>query len=90
MIESIGEISAQQTTRGDQQAVAAGQEKASREISRAAARRPVEDASQSREAKPDEQGASRYNLEHKFPVYEKYGRDGELILQVPPVHDDQV
>jgi hypothetical protein len=90
MIEAIGEVSAQQTTRGDQQAVAAAQEKASREIDRAAVQRPVEETSDSQKAKADDQGDTRYNLEHKFPVYEKYGRDGELILQVPPVHDDEV
>lgn len=89
MIEGIGEVTAQQMTRGDQQAVVAGQEKAQREINQAAAKRPVEKPADSPEAKTEDQDQGRYNLEHKVPVYEKYGPHGELLLQLPPVHADE-
>ena len=91
MIEGIGELTAQNVTRVEQQALVAGHENANREMSRVAVRRPVEaasgsqkrDAGSQNEAKPN----GKYNLEHKFPVYEKYDQDGELIMQLPPVHN---
>jgi hypothetical protein len=92
MIEGIGELTAQQTIRADQQAMTAGQASAVRELVRTAAQRPVEESSDSRKAaaEKEETTESKYNLEHKFPVFEKYGKDGELILQVPPVHEESI
>ena len=93
MIEGIGELTAQQVSRVEQQAVVAGQENVNREISRAAIRRPVEAASGSQKQDAGGQNESKpngkYNLEHKFPVYEKYDQAGELIMQLPPVHNDK-
>ncbi len=93
MIEVIGEVTGSNVVRADQQTVIAGQDSTIREMERAVARRPVEQSSdaqkQKAEAEKKEELKSGYNLEHKFPVFEKYNQDGELVLQIPPVHEER-
>jgi len=92
MIEGIGEIATQQAIRVDQEAMAAGQANVIREMVRTAAQRPVEESSDSRKARTEkeEKTDSKYNLEQKFPVFEKYNEVGELVLQVPSIHEENV
>ena len=90
MIEGIGEVSVQKVSQAAQQAVASNHQAATRETARKAETRPVEKTTEPEKERDETKKTSRYNLDHKFPVFERYDKGGELILQLPPVHDDVV
>ena len=62
------------------------------EAQKVLADRPVEKSEESAKAKtaakPDET-ETKYNLENNRIIIEKYDENGDLILQMPPVHSDE-
>ena len=93
MIEAIGESAVQQTARLEHSQSENQRHVAASETEREAAERPVKEASSGAEAKDggvDDQSRSRYNIDHNKLIIEQYSKSGELILQLPPVHSDNV
>jgi len=93
MIDAIGETTVQQTARTGhshtetQRVVAAG------ETQRTLEERPVETAAESTafgDGGPEDQSRTRYNFDKNKLIIEQYGKNGELILQLPPVHSESV
>jgi hypothetical protein len=92
MIEAIGEVAARQN-RVDPGNAAHDQFIADKKQSKAVEERPVEETEKSdpeAEAGLQEQGETRYTIEDKRLVIEKYNKDGDLLFQMPPVHSDSV
>lgn len=93
MLESIGEIAAQQANRADQAQVEQSREAVRQQQVRQAAKRVIEEPEEADQAKAEaketeEQGRTRYKVHEKRLVIEKYSKDGSLIMQLPPVHNE--
>lgn len=93
MIELASEAVVQQVARTDQNQAFSHRDTVTHETQKVVADRPVEKSEEAAEAKnEDEQNEAktRYNLDHDRIVIEKYDENGELILQLPSVHSDEV
>ncbi len=92
MIELASEATVQQVTRAGQNQAFSHKETVQHEAQKVLADRPVEKSEESARAKaadkPDET-ETKYNLENNRIIIEKYDENGDLILQMPPVHSDE-
>jgi CTP-dependent riboflavin kinase len=92
MLHEIGDALAQQPVRADQIQVEHTKAISRQEADQKAADRPVEKARDQADVKREEKkdrSKAEYTLKGKKVVFEKYGRDGDLILQIPSVHADE-
>ena len=90
MIELASEATVQQVTRADQNQAFSHKDTVQHETHKVLADRPVEKSEESPKAKETEKQdktETRYNLENKRIIIEKYDENGDLILQMPPVLD---
>ena len=92
MIDVIGEVAAQSTARADHNAVGNIREAAEAEAEKVVAERPVEETSKKDARAQSEDDTSGFNFmgESNQVVYEKYDKEGKLVLQIPSVHDENV
>jgi hypothetical protein len=93
MIELASEATVQQVTRADQNQAFNQKDTVQQETQKVLADRPVEKSEESAKAKPaekQEETETKYNLENNRIIIEKYDENGDLILQMPPVHSDEV
>ncbi len=93
MIELASEATVQQVTRTDQNQAFNHRDTVQHETQKVIADRPVEKSEESVKAKADEkqlETETRYNLENNRIIIEKYDENGDLILQMPPVHSNEV
>lgn len=92
MIELASEATVQHVTRADQNQAFSHKETVQHEAQKVLADRPVEKSEESAVIKttdkPDET-ETKYNLENNRIIIEKYDSNGDLILQMPPVHSDE-
>ena len=91
MIELASEATVQQVTRADQNQAFSHKETVRHEAQKVIADRPVEKSEESAASKAtakQDETETRYNLENKRIIIEKYDENGNLILQMPPVHFD--
>jgi hypothetical protein len=93
MINEIGDALAQPAVRSDQiqveQVKAISQQEAEKKVHD----RPVEKSEEQDKAKLEEKkdrSKTRYTLHGNKVVFEKYSKDGNLVLQLPPVHEEEV
>jgi len=92
MLHEIGDTLAQQPVRADQIQVEQTRAISQQEADRKAEERPVEKTEDRVKIKLEEKkdrSKAEYTLKGKKVVFEKYGKDGDLILQLPSVHSDQ-
>ncbi|MCP3955366.1 MAG: hypothetical protein GY697_24560 [Desulfobacterales bacterium] len=92
MIELASEATVQQVTRADQNQAFSQKDTVQHETQKVLADRPVEKSEESAKAKDAEKKdeiETRYNLENNRIIIEKYDENGDLILQMPPVHTDE-
>lgn len=92
MINEIGDALAQPSVRTDQVQVTHAKAIAQKEADKKADDRPIEKTDEQAKAKLEEkkdQSKSIYTVKGKRVVFEKYGKDGEMILQLPSVHTDK-
>lgn len=93
MIDAIGDSAVQQTARIEHSQTDNQRHVATRETENDVEQRPVKEASGGADAKSDsgdDQSKTRYNIDHNRLVIEQYGKNGELILQLPLVHSENV
>ncbi len=93
MIDAIGESAVQQTARVEHSQTDNQRHVVTGETEQDVAQRPVKEASGGADAsggKGDDQSKTRYNIDHNRLVIEQYGKNGELILQLPLVHSETV
>ena len=93
MIELASEAVVQQVARTDQNQVLSHKDTVENETQKVVADRPIEKSEEAAEAKAEteqDESQTRYNLDHNRIVIEKYDENGELILQLPSVHSDDV
>ena len=90
MIELASEATVQQVNRTEQNQAFSHKETVQQEAREVLADRPVEKSEESVKAKAaDKQTETKYNLENNRIIIEKYDENGDLILQMPPVHSDE-
>lgn len=96
MIHEIGEALVQPSVRTDHMQVDQVKAVAQQEAEKKVDDRPVEKSDPEAKAKlkakeeKEDRSKSEYTLKGNKVVFEKYGRDGDLILQIPSVHSDEV
>jgi len=93
MIELASEATVQQVTRADQNQAFSHKDSVQQETQKVVADRPVEKSEETVKAKTAEkqdETETKYNLEDNRIIIEKYDENGDLILQMPPVHSDDV
>ncbi|MFH1985936.1 MAG: hypothetical protein ABIL58_29220 [Pseudomonadota bacterium] len=93
MIDAIGEATVQQTARVEHNQTENQKSVAANETQRVSAERPVEKAADGEGAKnknPEDQSRTRYAIDQNRLILEQYGKNGELIMQLPPVHSENV
>ncbi|MBI9086658.1 MAG: hypothetical protein JEZ11_23875 [Desulfobacterales bacterium] len=92
MIHEIGDTLVQPLMRTDQVQVTHAKAIAQKEADRKLDARPIEKTDEQAKVKLEEkkdQSKSAYTVKGKRVVFEKYGKDGEMILQLPSVHTDE-
>jgi len=92
MIELASEATVQQVTRTEQNQAFSHKETVQQEAREVLADRPVEKSEESVKAKATDKQTeteTKYNLENNRIIIEKYDENGDLILQMPPVHSDE-
>ena len=92
MIHEIGDALVQPSVRSDQLQVDHAKAITLQEADQKVDDRPVEKTSEQAKAKMEEKkdkSKAQYTVKGKKVVFEKYGKDGDLILQVPSVHTDE-
>ncbi len=92
MIELASEAIVQQVTRADQSQAFSHKDTVQQETQKVVTDRPVEKSEESVKAKAaekQEETETRYNLENNRIIIEKYDENGDLILQMPPLHSDK-
>ena len=96
MINEIGEALVQPSVRTDQMQVEQVKAVAQQEAEKKVYDRPVEKADEQAKAKlrakeeKEDKSEAEYTMKGNKVVFEKYSKDGSLILQIPSVHDDEV
>ena len=93
MIPEIGDALVQPSVRNDQIQVTHAKEISQQQTDKRVQARPVEKTDEQSKAKLEEkkdQSKAAYTVKGKRVVFEKYSKDGDLILQVPSVHSDEV
>ena len=92
MIEGIGEAAVQQTTRADHNQDVTAQDFATQKTFKQAGERKVEGTEAQTESGSDpfeNAETTKYAIEDKTLVIEKYSKNGQLVLRLPPVHTDK-
>ena len=93
MISEIGDALAQPAVRADQIQVENAKAISQQEAEKKVYDRPVEKSEEKAKAKMEEkkdQSKTQYTLKGDKVIFEKYSKDGNLVLQLPPVLDDEV
>lgn len=90
MIEGIGSVTAPQAKPDEYAAVESDQ--VVREQEKIVEERPIEEAGSNSdsESKSSAGDQEKFLLKDNKMVFEKYNGSGEVILQIPPVHKDNV
>lgn len=91
MIDAIGESTVQQTARIEHNQAENQKAVIANETERMAVERPVEKASEGDDAKNgkgNDQSRTRYAIDNNKLIIEQYGKNGELLLQLPAVHSE--
>ena len=87
MINAIGDPAVQQTLRSAYAGPVGEKPDTVRQAEKARAQRPVETAKEGKEQSmdaPEKETTAKYVLEKTQIAYEKYDKNGDLILRVPP------
>jgi hypothetical protein len=101
MINLASEATVQQVSRAEQNQEVSHKETVQHETQKVLADRPVEKSKESEKAtvadKPDEKVAdkpdeneTKYTLANNKIIIERYNARGDLILQTPPIHSDEI
>ena len=85
MLETIGESAVRTTTRMDSNHAVENRDLALQKANKVIEERPIENAEESTKPKSDsEQKNSAYNSDENGIYFEKYDKQGNVILRVPP------
>ena len=85
MLESIGESAVRMTTRMDSSHAVENRDVALQKAEKVVEERPIENADESTKPEADtEQKTSGYNSDENGIFFEKYDKQGNVILRVPP------
>ena len=88
MINNISESALRVATKVDPSGAIHDREASQQKAKEIREARPVEESEQSGQAKSKDQrkdeGSSRYLLEERHVVFEKYDKNGDLVLRIPP------
>lgn len=88
MIENIGESMLRSTTRVDPSNVVHDKEMNQQKAEQAREARPIEDSNagaKTEDRKAEEEKSAKFTQVEKTLVFEKYDRNGEVILRIPPM-----
>ena len=85
MLESIGESTVRMTTRVDNNQAVENRDVALQEAEKVVEERPIENTEESTKPESEtEEKNSGYNSDENGVFFEKYDKEGNVILRVPP------
>jgi hypothetical protein len=84
MLEPLGEVAVRMTTRTDAHQTTENKELAFQKTEKVSEERPIENTQKSSNAELDtEQETDGYNLDGRDVFYEKYDKNGNVIIRLP-------
>ncbi len=88
MLNSIGENEIRGSSRTEPATVAADETRTQKQAEEVRQSRPVEKSEAGQKSKTDDKKkeSSKYKLEETKIIFEKYNKNGDLIIRIPPSH----